>query len=87
MFDHSACARVRKAVDAHADVAALGMLAALLRPALSNRLGSSNAPLRRKRDAVLAGIGDEDPFGHGRQQQLRSAGQDPSRLAIGQGRL
>ena len=45
MFDHSACARVRKAVDAHADLAALTALAALLRQVLSDRLGSSNVPL------------------------------------------
>jgi hypothetical protein len=45
MFDHLACARVREAVDAHADLAVLTALAALLRQVLSDRRGSSNAPL------------------------------------------
>ena len=45
MFDRSACARVRLAADAHADLAALTALAALLRHALNDRIASSNAPL------------------------------------------
>jgi hypothetical protein len=45
MFDRSACARVRVAADAHVDLAALTMLAALLQDALSNRIASSNARL------------------------------------------
>jgi hypothetical protein len=44
MFDHSACARVREAVDVLAGLAALTALAALLRQVLSDHLGSSNAP-------------------------------------------
>lgn len=36
---------MREAVDAHAELAALSTLAALLRQVLSNRLSSSNAPL------------------------------------------
>lgn len=44
MFDHSACVRVRAAVDAHADLAALTALAAFLRQVLSDRLASSNTP-------------------------------------------
>jgi hypothetical protein len=39
-FDRSACARVRVAADAHADVAALTPLAALLRQVLNDRLAS-----------------------------------------------
>ncbi len=45
MFDRSACARVRVAADAHADLAALTTLAALLRHVLSDRFASSNVPL------------------------------------------
>jgi hypothetical protein len=40
MFDRSACARVREAVDTHAEFAALSTLAALLRQVLSDRLSS-----------------------------------------------
>ena len=47
MFDRSACARVRVAADAHADVAALTTLAVLLRQVLNDRLASSNALLSR----------------------------------------
>jgi hypothetical protein len=43
MFDRSACARVRVAADAHADMAALTTLAALLRQVLNDRLASSNS--------------------------------------------
>ena len=45
MFDRSACARVRLAADAHADMAALMALAELVRHALNDRIASSNAPL------------------------------------------
>ena len=45
MFDQWACARLRVAADAHADLAALTMLAALLRYALNDRCASSNALL------------------------------------------
>ena len=45
MFDRSACARVRVAADAHADLAALTTLAALLRHVLNDRIASSNALL------------------------------------------
>ena len=45
MFDRSACAGMRAAADAHADLAALTMLAALLRHALNDRFASSNTPL------------------------------------------
>jgi hypothetical protein len=45
MFDRSACARVRVAADAHVDLAALTMLAALLQDVLNNRIASSNTPL------------------------------------------
>ena len=45
MFDRSACARVREAVDAHADLVALGVLAAFLRQVLIDRPRSSNIPL------------------------------------------
>ena len=42
-FDRSACARVRVAADAHADLAALMALADLVRDALSDRFAPSNA--------------------------------------------
>jgi hypothetical protein len=45
MFERSACARVRVAADAHADLAALMALAALVRDALSERFAPSNALL------------------------------------------
>jgi len=45
MFDRSACAGMRAAADAHADLAALTMLAALLRHALNGRFASSNISL------------------------------------------
>jgi hypothetical protein len=45
MFDRSACARVRLAADAHADMATLMALAELVRHALNDRIASSNAPL------------------------------------------
>jgi len=44
MFDRSACAGTRIATDAHADLAALTMLATLLRHALNDHFASSNAP-------------------------------------------
>ena len=44
MFDQSACARVRVVADAHADLAALTVLAALLRHVLNDRFASSYAP-------------------------------------------
>ena len=54
MFERSACAGARIATDAHADLAALIMLATLLRQSLNDHLASSNAPLsgasRRSRD-------------------------------------
>ena len=54
MFERSACAGARIVTDAHADLAALIMLATLLRQALNDHLASSNAPLsgasRRSRD-------------------------------------
>jgi hypothetical protein len=43
MFDRSACAKVRVVADAHADLAALTLLAALLRQVLNDRCASSNA--------------------------------------------
>ncbi len=45
MFDRSACARVRVAADAYADLAALTTLAALLPHVLSDRFASSNVAL------------------------------------------
>ena len=45
MFERSACAGARIATDAHADLAALIMLATLLRQSLNDHLASSNAPL------------------------------------------
>ena len=45
MFDRSACARVRVATDAHVDLSALTMLAALLQDVLNDRIAPSNAPL------------------------------------------
>jgi hypothetical protein len=45
MFERSACAWVRVAADAHADLAALMALAALVRDALSERFAPSNALL------------------------------------------
>jgi hypothetical protein len=45
MFDRSACAGARTATDAHAGLAALTMLATLLRHALNDHFASSNAPL------------------------------------------
>ena len=45
MFDRSACAKVRVAADAHADLAALTTLATLLRHVLNDRFASSNALL------------------------------------------
>ena len=45
MFERSACARVRVAADAHADLAALMALAELVRDALSDRFAPSNARL------------------------------------------
>ena len=45
MFDRSACAKVRVAADAHADLAALTTLATLLRHVLNDHFASSNAPL------------------------------------------
>src|SRR6516162_1262726 len=45
MFDRSACARVRVAINAHADLAALTELAALFRQVLGDRLAPPNAPL------------------------------------------
>jgi hypothetical protein len=45
MFERSACARVRVAADAHADLAALMALAELVRDALSDRFTPSNALL------------------------------------------
>src|SRR5664280_1190140 len=45
MFDRSACARVRLAADAHADMAAHMALAELVRHALNDRFVPSNAPL------------------------------------------
>ncbi len=54
MFDRSACAGTRSATDAHADLAALTMLATLLRHALNDHFASSNARFsgasRRSRD-------------------------------------
>ena len=54
MFERSACAGARIATDAHADLAALIMLATLLRRSLNDHLASSNVPLssasRRSRD-------------------------------------
>ena len=44
MFDRSACAGTRIATDAHADLAALTMLATLLRHSLNEHFASSNAP-------------------------------------------
>jgi hypothetical protein len=45
MFDRSTCAKLRVAVDAHADLAALTALAALLRHVLNDRFVSSHALL------------------------------------------
>jgi hypothetical protein len=45
MFDRLACARVHVADDAHADMAALMALAALVQNALNDRFVPSNAPL------------------------------------------
>jgi hypothetical protein len=45
MFERSACARVRVAADAYADLAALMALAELVRDALSDRFAPSNARL------------------------------------------
>ena len=45
MFDRSACAGACIATDAHADLAALTMLATLLQHALNDHFASSNAPL------------------------------------------
>jgi hypothetical protein len=45
MFDRSACAKVRVVADAHADLAALTTLAALVRHVLNDLFVSSNVPL------------------------------------------
>jgi hypothetical protein len=45
MFDRSICAKLRVAADAHADLAALAALAALLRHVLNDRPVSPNALL------------------------------------------
>jgi hypothetical protein len=58
MFERSACAGARIATDAHADLAALIMLATLLRQALNDHLASSNAPLSGHQDALATRIGE-----------------------------
>jgi hypothetical protein len=45
MFDRLACAKLRLAADAHAELAALTALAALLQRVLNDRLAPSNASL------------------------------------------
>ena len=59
MFDRSACAGTRIAPDAHADLAALTMLATLLRHALNDHFASSNASrFRAHQDSLATRIGE-----------------------------
>ena len=76
MFDRSACAKMRLATDAHADLSALATLGALLRDVLNDRSAASDAL-----DSGVSGLSRDQNRGEGHATPEQADAGTPPRAA------
>jgi hypothetical protein len=76
MFDRSACAKIRLAVDAHADLSALVALWSLLRDVLHDRPAESDGS-----DSIVSSLSRDPNRGDAHAMQKQAEAGAPSRAA------